>query len=67
MEYGLAIVKVENYNDIDKLAKFIVRLDELYEFNEKKPELITHIAGALSFSKNSIESPKFSTKKHQNS
>lgn len=62
MEYGLAIVRVNNYNDIDKLAKFIMRLDELYEFNEKKPELIRHVdAGALSFSKNSIEAPKFST------
>jgi hypothetical protein len=62
MEYGLAIVRVNNYNDIDKLAQFIIRLDELYEFNEKKPDLTRHIdAGALSFSINSIEAPKFST------
>ena len=62
MEYGLAIVRVNNYNDIDKLAQFVIRLDELYGFNEKKPDLIRHIdAGALSFSINSIEAPKFST------
>lgn len=64
MDYGLAAIYVDNYNDIEKVAQFAVKLDKLYAFNEKKPKLIKHIdVGAISFSDpgNSIAGPRFST------
>ena len=67
MKFGLSIIALDNYKDIDKAARFVVRLDELYAFNEKKPERIEHIdAGAISFHDpgNSIDGPRFSTNKN---
>jgi len=66
MEFGLAIIYVDNYEAIDKVAQFAVKLDELYAFKEKMPGLIQHIdMGAISFSETdtSIEGPKFTTNK----
>jgi hypothetical protein len=63
LKFGLAIINVDNYKDIDKLTRYTVELDKLYAFNEKKPEHIMHInLGAISFSDpaNSIDGPKFS-------
>jgi len=66
---GLAIIYVDNYEDIDKVAQYALKLDELYAFNEKKPECMQHInLGAISFSdtESAIDGPKFSTnKKHR--
>lgn len=65
MEFGLAIIQVDNYKDINKVTQFAIELDKLYAFNEKNPKLIRHIdIGAISFSKNSIAGPKFSTNKN---
>jgi hypothetical protein len=66
MKFGLAIINVDNYKDIDKLTRYAVELDKLYAFNEKNPEQIMHInLGAISFSDsaNSIDGPKFSINK----
>jgi hypothetical protein len=62
--YGLAIIHLKNYADIEKLADFAVALDQLYAFKEKKPDQIHHLdLGAVVFSDpdTSIAGPIFST------
>lgn len=62
--YGLAIVHLKNYTDIEKLADYAVAIDQLYTFTEKKPDQIHHIdLCALDFSdpSNSIAWPVFTT------
>ncbi|MDP4177614.1 MAG: hypothetical protein Q8900_04650 [Bacillota bacterium] len=68
MEFGLAIVHVNNYEDINKISQFAIKLDKLYAFNEKKPDNIIHIdLGSISFSDpgNAIEGPQFSKSKNK--
>ena len=57
-------IHVTNYEDIEKVAKFVIELDELYAFKENKTNRIEHIrVGTVAFSDpgNSIEGPMFST------
>ena len=66
LDYGLSIIHVQNYNDIDNLSKFITELDKLYAFKETKANCFKHIdSGAISFSNSdtSIDGILFSTKK----
>ena len=42
LDYGLAIIHVQNYNDIDNLSNFIAELDKLYAFNETKADCVKH-------------------------
>lgn len=62
--YGLAVIHLKNYTDIEKLAEYAVAVDQLYAFKEKKPDQIHHIdLGALDFSDpgNSIAGAAFTT------
>lgn len=56
------VIHVNNYNDIDKLADFIVKLDKTYAFKEIKPDNIKHITtGKIEFNNCTIDGIRFST------
>lgn len=62
--FSLAQISVHNYKDIEKLAHYAIALDNLYGFDERKPDRALHITlGALSFKDpgSAIEGPAFST------
>lgn len=64
VDFSLAQINEHNYKDIDKLARYAIALDNLYGFDERKPDRVLHITlGALSFKGpgNAIEGPEFST------
>lgn len=67
--YGAHIITVNDYNDLSNLSKYIVEIDNLYQFNIKDVKKVNlwnaDLADVISFSKteSSIEGISYSTSK----
>lgn len=68
-DYGAHVITINDYTDLPNLSKYIVELDNLYQFNIKDVEEIelwnVDLADVISFSKteSSIEGVSYSTNK----
>lgn len=67
--YGAHVITVDDYNDLSNLSRYIVEIDNLYQFNIEDVETINlgnvNLADVISFSKteSSIEGVSYSTSK----